>query len=192
MNWEAIGAIGETVGAVAVVITLVYLAAQIRHNTKTSSAATRQAISDASITPTVNYLTDPDFRAAFNGHLAGDELDLNQQLHLQSYAYINYRIFENIHYQYREGMISDEEWGTFRRTLKAISSVPAWKDNWKRECDLYTESFRNEMKKILEEQEAESTIIPDSFLRPQNSNSDGKRPRKRNITNSSMGAPRNT
>jgi hypothetical protein len=34
MNWEALGAIGETVGAVAVVVTLGYLAVQIRRNTR--------------------------------------------------------------------------------------------------------------------------------------------------------------
>jgi hypothetical protein len=34
MNWEAIAAIGEVLGAVAVVITLVYLAKQLRENTK--------------------------------------------------------------------------------------------------------------------------------------------------------------
>ena len=33
-NWEAIGAIGEIMGAVAVVISLVYLAIQIRQNTR--------------------------------------------------------------------------------------------------------------------------------------------------------------
>jgi hypothetical protein len=32
MNWEAIGAIGEVGGAIAVVATLLYLAAQIRQN----------------------------------------------------------------------------------------------------------------------------------------------------------------
>ena len=31
MNWEAIGAIGEITGAIAVVITLIYLASQVRH-----------------------------------------------------------------------------------------------------------------------------------------------------------------
>ena len=30
MNWEAIGAIGEVLGALAVVITLIYLAVQVR------------------------------------------------------------------------------------------------------------------------------------------------------------------
>ncbi len=39
MNWEAIGAIGETVGAIAVFVTLVYLAAQIRHATRIATAS---------------------------------------------------------------------------------------------------------------------------------------------------------
>jgi hypothetical protein len=42
MNWEAIGAIGEIVGATAVVMTLVYVAIQIKQSTTTSRA---QAIS---------------------------------------------------------------------------------------------------------------------------------------------------
>ena len=36
MNWDAIGAIGEVVSAVGVIGTLVYLAIQIRANTKES------------------------------------------------------------------------------------------------------------------------------------------------------------
>jgi hypothetical protein len=44
MNWEAIGAIGEVGGAIAVVVTLVYLARQIHHSTQaTRIAAYHQA-----------------------------------------------------------------------------------------------------------------------------------------------------
>lgn len=43
MNWEAIGAIGEVVGAVAVVATLIYLIAQLKQNTAGIHAATIQA-----------------------------------------------------------------------------------------------------------------------------------------------------
>ena len=39
MNWDAIAAIGEVVGAIAVVATLFYLALQIRQNTRMSRAA---------------------------------------------------------------------------------------------------------------------------------------------------------
>ena len=34
MNWEAIGAVGEIIGALAVVLTLAYLAIQVRQNTR--------------------------------------------------------------------------------------------------------------------------------------------------------------
>lgn len=34
MNWDAISAIGESIGAIAVVISLIYLAVQIRQNTR--------------------------------------------------------------------------------------------------------------------------------------------------------------
>ena len=43
MNWEAIGAIGEIVGAVAVVLTVGYLAVQIRQNTRSVRAATHHS-----------------------------------------------------------------------------------------------------------------------------------------------------
>ena len=44
MNWDAIGAVGELVGATAVVVTLVYLSVQLRQNTAASQNATWQAI----------------------------------------------------------------------------------------------------------------------------------------------------
>jgi len=40
MNWEAIGALGELAGATAVVLSLVYVAIQIRDNTRSQEAAT--------------------------------------------------------------------------------------------------------------------------------------------------------
>jgi len=37
MNWDAIGAVGEALGALAVVVTLIYLSTQIRQNSKVIS-----------------------------------------------------------------------------------------------------------------------------------------------------------
>jgi hypothetical protein len=44
MNWDAIGAVGETVGALGVLVTLVYLATQIRDNTRSLQAASLQSV----------------------------------------------------------------------------------------------------------------------------------------------------
>ena len=45
MDWDAIGAIGETIGAVAVVISLLYLGVQIRSQTKQAQIAAMHDIS---------------------------------------------------------------------------------------------------------------------------------------------------
>ena len=46
MNWEAIGAVGEIVGALGVLATLVYLATQIRENSRILGAASLQSVLD--------------------------------------------------------------------------------------------------------------------------------------------------
>ena len=40
MNWDAIGAVGEIIGALAVVLTLGYLAIQTRHSAAATQSAT--------------------------------------------------------------------------------------------------------------------------------------------------------
>lgn len=44
MNWNAVGAIAEVLGAVGVIVSLLYLAIQVRQGTKVAKAATRQAL----------------------------------------------------------------------------------------------------------------------------------------------------
>ena len=65
MNWEAIGAIGETIGAIAVVLTLVYLSIQIRQNTRSVRAATYQSVAEA--------LADCSYKLV--GHMQDEDSD---------------------------------------------------------------------------------------------------------------------
>ena len=44
MNWEAIGAIAEALGAIGVISTVVYIALQIRHNSEAVQGSTEQAL----------------------------------------------------------------------------------------------------------------------------------------------------
>jgi hypothetical protein len=46
MNWDAIGAIGEILGAISVLVTLVYLAQQIRQSNRIATASSEISIRD--------------------------------------------------------------------------------------------------------------------------------------------------
>lgn len=59
MNWDAIGAVAELVGATAVVASLLYLAVQVRQSAAVSRASAFQAIFDG-LTAHNNYMLGPD------------------------------------------------------------------------------------------------------------------------------------
>jgi hypothetical protein len=71
VNWEAIGALGEILGAVAVVITLIYLAAQLRQNTRALKSSTFQAINAEMSRTTEVAAASPELSGLFYKSRAG-------------------------------------------------------------------------------------------------------------------------
>lgn len=65
MNWEAIGAIGEVFGALAVLVTLFYFAVQIRQSNKLAEAQSQRELMNFDVfTPLVtNPTLTTEFRA---------------------------------------------------------------------------------------------------------------------------------
>jgi hypothetical protein len=59
VNWTAIGAIGEILGAAGVIITLIYLARQVRQNTRATRLSTSHSIASAARDWNRPLLADP-------------------------------------------------------------------------------------------------------------------------------------
>jgi hypothetical protein len=70
MNWEAIGAAGEVLGAVAVFVTLAYLANQIRHAREESRRALSQARTEANRELIALSLQDKNLEAYLKADMA--------------------------------------------------------------------------------------------------------------------------
>jgi hypothetical protein len=80
VNWDALGALGEIVGAAAVVITLIYLAVQTRQNTEAvRHAFTRGVMEDANAWR-FKIVENPDVSELFrNGLRDPESLDANDK-----------------------------------------------------------------------------------------------------------------
>ncbi|XOV87352.1 MAG: hypothetical protein ACFHX7_20750 [Pseudomonadota bacterium] len=125
MNWEAVGAIGEIVGAVAVVVTLIYLIVQIKQNTRSVHAATIQTnVSDFN-SLNIHLATTPKLAEIFDRGSADPEgLSAEEQYSFLwlSRSYMN--LYQNLFDQYQQGTLPERVWNKHTDELKALMAQP--------------------------------------------------------------------
>ncbi len=131
MNWEALGAIGETIGALGVIGTLVYLAVQIRQNTKSLRASTYQAVLDSSRSDNELILVHPHLEHVYRvgrrdpTALTDEERPLFRLLLAQ--FFLNH---EMMFLQHQQGVIDDDLWERRQIALQMLASQPGVRQWW--------------------------------------------------------------
>jgi hypothetical protein len=119
MNWEALGAIGEIVGAIAVVVTLGYLAVQIRQNTKAVKASTHQSLIDSTLSYQALTLNNPEVaRIRLAGSRSFSELTEEDQYRCRAAMEMMFRLFENAFVQHGRGTLDDEGWHRYAEAVR--------------------------------------------------------------------------
>ena len=149
MNWEAVSAIAEVVRVIAIVVSLIYVAVQIRQNTKVARAATRQAIADSTESLGSDLLNNREMAEIFVKHINGEDLSAVESLRLQARCYRDMQHWENIFYQFNEGLVSPEQWLGFRKNLAALMGIGAYREYWEHEASHYSDNFQAEMMAII-------------------------------------------
>ena len=169
MNWEAIGAISEVIGALAVVASLVYLALQIRQNTKQleqNERTSRAASVSASATSyrenrqhiytnrevaeiQLRGMADPQSLTEIEGYqfrlLMSNFMDANWDMYAQT-AVTGH---------------SPETWAAQgRKVIGRVLASPGGRWFWQNFCDEYPEEFRAEVDRILDSGSTEKDPDP--------------------------------
>ena len=145
MNWEAIGAIGEITGAFAVVLTLLYLAVQLKQNTGALRSTTWQAVQDAEQRFDSSLVDDPELIALFlRGNSDGmDSLDATERFQYNLIAKQLLDQFQTHPYQYELGMIGEAWWQTWiTQYEQEIESSQGFRDIVKERYPHLRPSFR--------------------------------------------------
>jgi hypothetical protein len=142
MTIMELGALGEFVGAIAVVVTLAYLAVQIRQNTHAMDEAKRIALAQT-YQMRANELQDMLVRAAESEFIspiitklteAGypeDVTSLDQLTPVERGRFRQWQIaqqthWDNMYYQYQQGFLDDEYYrDSFRERVRRLA--PVWR-----------------------------------------------------------------
>ena len=115
---QDLGSLGEFVGALGVVISLIYLARQMIQNTTSVRAASFNSMTENSIRLLEDVFPDTEF-AEFLHRAQSDpsELTAAELIQWDSYMTAVFRHFGNLVYQYRVGSLDRQMWEAYQRSL---------------------------------------------------------------------------
>ena len=142
MNWEAIGTIAEIIGAAAVVISLLYVATQIRQNTRQIRVATHEGTNRDFRQFTREVLTAGLTDVFVRGLEDPESLDDNQKLDFAFMMYDLFKAFENVHYHYLHGTLGEDAWQGWRRFIEQYATAPGAQSYWGVRRDIFASDFR--------------------------------------------------
>ena len=142
MNWDAIGAVGEILGAAAVFLSLVYLAIQIREQNRESRALAIHEISEAfrnSVTP----FTETDIAVAFAKLESGEEISDAQRVQLNGAAQKLLRVWEEAFHQRNSGRLDVAVWNVIELQFQHFLGAKALNQAWAMRKQYYDPEFRD-------------------------------------------------
>jgi len=144
VNWDAIGAIAEALGAAGVIATLAYLAIQIRQNTRSQRTETYGRALDRVATlqgrlGESSELSDILRRGAMDHR----SLTPNERVQFTWTFYEMFTGFEFIFHQAQNGALPPEVWNRWHDTLGWWLSLPGVQAWWAARPAPFTPDFSN-------------------------------------------------
>ena len=144
MNWDAIGALGEIVGATAVVVSLVYLAVQIRTQNKEARLTSAHNVASTFGEINLPIVSDPRVAEIWNiATTAGVEsLDATQATQFASLMHMIFRFWEDCYFQHIEKRLDDRLWDSIHLQFSQMRGSIGFSQFWNSRKPYYSLEFR--------------------------------------------------
>lgn len=159
MNWDAIGALGEIAGAIGVIVTLIYLAIQLRQNTKASKVAAVQSSMENSAKFSELLATDGGLARTFWLGLSNpEELTVTELRRFVSVLNVFMRRESLAYYLYREGTMPKELWDARVVALQGALNQPGLRVY----LDTSADSLPSDFREFIEDIAAQESTMTES------------------------------
>ena len=118
MNWEAIGAVGEVLGALAVIGTLIYLGRQVSHSVGLTRTSQRQGIMEAYGSWNEMVLSSPEL-LAFLKRMEDPENEVSEEESVlaRHFIYRTCNIYNSAQAAFDSHLINAEEFAFFENDV---------------------------------------------------------------------------
>ena len=149
VNWEAISAIGQIVGAIAVVISLIYLATEIRSNARATREASMRSLSDGFTRWIQQLSAHPELRELYyRGIRDLHSLEGAERVGFGVLMLEAFRHNEEIYYLRSEGQLGPRLWRGFETGIRELIAYPGVQAWWRLRSHLFSEDFANHINQL--------------------------------------------
>lgn len=140
---ETLGSLGSFIGGFGVVISVIYLAVQIRQNTKSlSSAAYQQIVTSISDWSREVAMDPAAVRIVSSGILGDNKLTAEELAQFDLLMVSLLRNYENVHFQYLSGALPGSSWSGWSSRILGTLNNPGALQWWQRQQGAYSQSFQ--------------------------------------------------
>lgn len=154
MTIQDLGAIGELVGGIAVIATLIYLAMQIRQNTAMITAQAVQASVDATQRTLLFRVEHPELRALLRKARSDEPLDADEFECIASYLQAAFMNFQARLQHNARGLFDASVNESYEAILEDYLETPYVRRWWGHARVLYGTAFRDHCDAIVRAQDA--------------------------------------
>jgi hypothetical protein len=137
-----LGNIGEFVSSIGVIVSLVYLAVQIRKNTETERTSTYQSVVSDFGSLNATMSSNPELSYLFAKAMENfGDLDSGEKARVSQLFFATFHYFENMYYQNRKGYLEEDVWRGWERLMLTYYARPGFQTWWSIRRDVFSESF---------------------------------------------------
>jgi len=130
MNWDAIGAVGEVLGAIAVVVTLLLLLRQLRQNTDSLKIQSLNTTYGEWIAMTGELQSQPQLRSAFTKDASGLAMDDEEHYVLVIYFVRMLNVNDKMYHLYQQGSADTFTYANMKKTLILVLRESHFFEEW--------------------------------------------------------------
>lgn len=161
MDWDAISAVSGMLAAVGVVLSVVYLAVQVRRNTLATYSQTHYLTTNALAETAATIASSSELSRVYRlGLLAPDQLNEDEFFQFAAIGTSQFRTFENLFFQHRSGLVDEDFWVAHRENILWFFHCPGMQRWWKDKRLAYSKGFRD----FLENSTVDDLSSPETRL----------------------------
>jgi hypothetical protein len=143
-DWEAISAIAQMIGSVAVVFSVLYLAVQVHRSTTVAKLAAQDAAATSLREVTKPFAENAELARIWQIGLEDlTSLSAEEQTRFFHSTYQFLKAFETIHFHHVHGVMDEQIWQGWCGLLRHYIASPGIEHYWKLRRDLFSRRFQD-------------------------------------------------